>query len=108
MPDVAHHCHARGCKTKCKPEFLMCPPHWRFVPVHIQRAVYRHYRAGQCEDKSPTAAWHVAADAAIGAVAQREGQPLRATEVAALVTYGELRKDPAPSSSPVQPRLKGL
>jgi hypothetical protein len=69
-----HTCHARGCETPCKPEMLMCGKHWRMVPAHIQRAVYKHYRAGQCDDKKPSRAWHDAADAAIKAVSAAENK----------------------------------
>lgn len=68
----AHHCHARGCTTPCKPEMLMCLKHWRMVPLNLQRAVWAHYRPGQCDDKRPSEAWHKAADAAILAVFQKE------------------------------------
>jgi len=68
----AHRCHARGCRAPCPPERLMCGPHWRMVPADLQRAVWAAYRPGQCDDKSPSAAWHEAADAAIAAVAEAE------------------------------------
>jgi hypothetical protein len=68
-----HHCHARGCGTPTRPEMLMCLRHWRMVPRELQRAVWAAYRVGQCGDKRPSSAWHAAADAAIDAVAKREG-----------------------------------
>ena len=67
-----HHCHAKNCKTKCKPEYLMCGKHWALVPDKLQKAVYAHYRIGQCEDMNPSEAWHKAADAAISYVFQKE------------------------------------
>ena len=70
-PEV-HRCHARGCTTPVKPEMLMCLKHWRMVPKSIQRQVWSAYRAGQCDDKNPSASWHAAADAAISVVAQTE------------------------------------
>lgn len=84
----AHTCHARGCCRVVKPELLMCFVHWSRVPQIIQAAVYRHYRPGQCDDMRPSRAWHLAADAAIGAVAAREGQPVRMSEITALNEYG--------------------
>lgn len=69
---MEHHCHARRCPTPCKPEYLMCPKHWRMVPAALQREVWRTYRPGQCDDKSPSEAWHRAADAAINAVFELE------------------------------------
>lgn len=85
---MAHTCHARGCTTPCRPEYLMCPRHWRRVHPKLQRAVYRHYRDGQCDDMNPSEEWHKAAAAAIGYVAALEDQPLRMAEVGALVDYG--------------------
>lgn len=70
---MSHHCHAHGCQTEVPPEMLMCGKHWRIVPKNIQRQVWAHYRAGQCDDKNPSAEWHRAADLAIAYVAEREG-----------------------------------
>lgn len=78
---MAHTCHALGCGVHCKPEFLMCGRHWAMVPAKLQRAVWATYRPGQCDDKAPSEAWHQAADAAIGAVALREGCPPRKLRV---------------------------
>lgn len=68
-----HICHAKGCATSCKPEYLMCPKHWRMVPATYQGLVYRHYQPGQCElNPLPTKKWHASADLAITAVAHKE------------------------------------
>lgn len=66
----------------------MCGWHWRMVPRVIQCAVWANYRRGQCDDKRPSRAWHVAADAAIGYVAVKDGQPLRIFEATALRVFG--------------------
>jgi hypothetical protein len=72
---MPHTCHAKGCNATCKPEYLMCPHHWRMVPGAVQREVYRQYRDGQCVgNPTPSPEWHLAADAAIEAVAAREGR----------------------------------
>ena len=68
----AHHCHATGCTTHCKPEWLMCYRHWKMVPRTLQQAVWAAYRPGQCDDMRPSPEWFVAADAAIKAVFERE------------------------------------
>lgn len=73
---IEHHCHAIGCTTTCVPERLMCLRHWRMVPKDLQREVWRTYRVGQCDDKAPSEEWHAAADAAIVAVAIKEGRTL--------------------------------
>ena len=68
-----HKCHAYGCKTKCKPEFLMCPRHWRMVSKKLQLEVYRHYVDGQCNlNPPPTKEWLIAAKNAISAVKKKE------------------------------------
>jgi len=69
-----HHCHARGCRKVTKPEMLMCFAHWKMVSPELQKAVWANYRTGQCDDKKPSEAWHKAADAAINAVAVKEGR----------------------------------
>lgn len=68
-----HRCHALDCDVPVAPELLMCKPHWELVPENIKRAVWGSYRNGQCDDKKPSAEWHEAADAAIGAVAIFDG-----------------------------------
>lgn len=85
---MSHTCHARGCEAHVRPELLMCRNHWGIVPRRIQQAVWAAYRPGQCDDKRPSEVWHEAADAAIGYVAAREGQPLRKSEVEALNKFG--------------------
>lgn len=70
---MIHTCHALQCSTRCPPTFLMCGRHWRMVPEKLQRRVWATYRRGQCDDKDPSSEWHEAADAAIAAVALREG-----------------------------------
>lgn len=72
-----HLCHAEGCATRCPRRMLMCPPHWRMVPLGRQRAVLRTYRSGQ-ERRwvMPSRAWLDAAHRAINSVARAEGRPL--------------------------------
>ena len=69
---MSHTCHARRCNTPCPREHLMCLRHWKMVPRKLQRAVWAHYRPGQCDDMNPSEEWHQAADAAIRAVAEKE------------------------------------
>ena len=83
-----HHCHARGCTVAVKPELLMCWNHWKRVPKNIQSAVYQHYRPGQCDDKSVSKEWLLAADAAIGYLARMDGKSVRIVEEEALTKFG--------------------
>jgi hypothetical protein len=53
---------------------LMCRTHWALVPKSYQKAVWDTYRAGQCDDKSPSSAWLLAANAAIKIVAELEAR----------------------------------
>jgi hypothetical protein len=87
LPD-AHRCHVRGCSMRVKPEMLMCRHHWFRVPAKIQRAVWAAYRRGQCDDMSPSEAWHEAADAAIGYVATLDDEPVLIKEINALKKLG--------------------
>jgi hypothetical protein len=54
---------------------LMCRRHWFMVPKNLRDRVWATYRPGQCDDKQPSEAWHLAADAAIRHVAAREATP---------------------------------
>ena len=85
---MSHTCHARGCSVEVPPELLMCRTHWFKVPRRIQQAVYATYRPGQCDDMKPSKAWHEAADAAIGFVAQAERKKIRVVEQEALLKFG--------------------
>jgi len=70
---MSHTCHARGCPTPVAPKLLMCAKHWKLVPRLEQAQVWAHYRPGQEVDKAPTKRYLDAADAAIRAVAKKEG-----------------------------------
>lgn len=52
----------------------MCRRHWFMVPKDIQRAVWTHYRAGQCKDKKPSDEYLEAALSAIVYVHKKEMQ----------------------------------
>lgn len=67
-----HLCHAIGCTRPVQPRLLMCPRHWRMVPMEIQQRVYQYYRPGQCDDKRPNREWRDAAWDAIKAVRNQE------------------------------------
>lgn len=71
ITDADHHCHAAGCTVHVPPEMLMCKFHWFQVPLPLRNRVWATYREGQCNDLSPSAEWHDAADRAVCAVADR-------------------------------------
>lgn len=67
-----HYCHATNCTRQVQPRFLMCPKHWKMVPMALKDAVWEHYKKGQEITKDPSHAYLVAAQAAIDAVYARE------------------------------------
>lgn len=85
---MSHTCHARACIVEVIPVQLMCRKHWRMVTKAVQRAIWRAYRHGQCDDKRPSSDWHSAADAAIGTVAAREGRAVTAAQGTAMALFG--------------------
>lgn len=55
------------------PRMLFCLPHWRKVPAHLQRAVWKAYRPGQEVAKNPSALYLVVQAIVVAWVAKREG-----------------------------------
>lgn len=104
---MTHKCHAVGCRRAVPPELLMCLKHWRAVPKDVQRAVWRNYRPGQCDDKDPSQAWLEAADLAIVHVAVQEGRKLsgRYAEIAASLKTPSTAPSAAAADPPAWPPL---
>lgn len=69
-----HVCHADGCNVEVPPRMLMCLRHWRMVPRDLQRRVWATYVPGQEIRKDPTGAYMEAQQAAVAAVAVKEGR----------------------------------
>lgn len=59
-----------GCGRQVAPGKLLCLPCWREVPPHVQREVYRTWRAWRRSlgDAEAFAAYCEATDAAIGSI----------------------------------------
>ena len=57
-----------GCDRPVAPGKLLCLPCWREVPPHVQREVYRTWRALQRGDDDAVEAYEAARDAAIGSI----------------------------------------
>lgn len=70
---MPHTCHAIGCDVPVPPRMLMCRRHWFMVPKALRDAVWDAYVVGQEVRKDPSDEWLDAAEAAIHAVAEREG-----------------------------------
>lgn len=71
---MAHTCHAEGCQRAVPRKMLMCGTHWRMVPRPLQDDVWDTYVSGQEERMDPTPAYLYAANAAVEAVARKEGR----------------------------------
>lgn len=61
-----HKCLASGCQQQISHSLLMCPYHWALVPVEIQQAVYKGYKAPGRQG------WFDAANRAVTAVRKAE------------------------------------
>lgn len=71
---VKHTCHAFDCNVSVPPEMFMCRSHWFKVSPATRKAIWRHYRAGQCDDKRPSIEWLEAARQAMVEVCEKEGK----------------------------------
>ena len=49
-----HTCHAHGCKQPVPPAMWGCRSHWYSLPKKIRDAVWREYRPGQENTKTPS------------------------------------------------------
>lgn len=70
---MAHTCHATNCRVPVPPTMWGCRKHWFMVPKPIRDRIWQTYRAGQCDDMSPSGAYCQAAKDAVIAVAKKEG-----------------------------------
>lgn len=71
---MTHHCHALGCARTVPPKLLFCAPHWRTVPINLQRLIWATYVPGQEARKDPTAVYLAAQTYVVNFVASREGK----------------------------------
>jgi hypothetical protein len=69
-----HTCHATGCTKTVPPAMFMCRTHWYSLPKRLRDQIWVTYRAGQEDDKEPSAAYCDAAIACVTFIAQREGK----------------------------------
>ena len=71
---MAHHCHATGCATAVPPVMFLCKRHWFRLPKALRDRIWATYRAGQCDDMSPSPSYCEAAKAAVTYLAEKEGK----------------------------------
>ena len=70
----AHHCHATDCQTKVPPKMFMCKRHWFSLPRKMRMLIWASYRAGQCDDWRPSAAYCRIARECVTFIANKEGK----------------------------------
>jgi hypothetical protein len=58
---MTHHCHWPGCPREVPPKLWGCLAHWRMLPPHLQREIWRAYVPGQEITKTPSPAYVEAA-----------------------------------------------
>lgn len=69
-----HGCHAKGCTTKVKPAYVMCPRHWFMVPKHLRDDIWRLYNVGQEEGRAGVSGEYLRVlNEVIWVVAEKEG-----------------------------------
>lgn len=49
-----HHCHWPGCDRKVPPAMLGCKTHWFKLPATLRSRIWRSYRVGQEDSKTPS------------------------------------------------------
>lgn len=52
-----HACHWPGCERKVPPAQWGCREHWYKLPLELRREVWRTYRIGQEDSKTPSASY---------------------------------------------------
>lgn len=57
---MSHTCHWTGCRRAVDPRFWGCPAHWNRLPQPLRDAIWRHYKPGQEETKTPSDKYRVA------------------------------------------------
>jgi hypothetical protein len=49
-----HHCHWPGCDKLVAPAAWGCKPHWYKLPPDLRRRIWRAFRPGQEQTKTPS------------------------------------------------------
>lgn len=49
-----HHCHWPGCDKEVPPAAWGCRRHWYLLPLRLRNAIWRAYRPGQEDSKTPS------------------------------------------------------
>lgn len=74
--DGKHTCHWPGCDKRVAPALWGCLKHWRMLPLAIQRRIWRAYRPGQENTKTPSREYIEAAREAQEYIAARNHERL--------------------------------
>lgn len=52
--DGKHHCHWPGCNAQVKPAVWGCKKHWYMLPADLRQRIWKDYRPGQEQTKTPS------------------------------------------------------
>lgn len=85
----AHRCHAHGCQVPVPPKMFMCRPHWRRLPMRLQRAIWVEYRSGQEIDKIASVRYMAVQQHAIGVLAFKPNDEAAAAAAAPYLLNAE-------------------
>ena len=72
QPRIPHTCHVHKCKAIIPKILFACTPHWRQLPVQMQREIKNAFVPEQLITGVPSAAWMIAAHRAILWLARKE------------------------------------
>lgn len=76
-PARGHHCHWPGCTRKVPPALWGCRDHWYKLPLDLRTEVWRTFRPGQEESKTPSREYVAVAQKVQAWIAERYPEPER-------------------------------
>ena len=74
-------CRAVGCATTIADHLLMCGPHWKKVPAHLQSIIYKANSGRLRGNEADRRRWLDAVRDAIQKVANKEGEKVRSGDL---------------------------
>lgn len=78
-PTRGHHCHWTGCNRKVPPALWGCREHWYMLPRELRDRIWRTFRPGQEESKTPSREYVEAARDVQAWIAEHHPQPKQET-----------------------------
>lgn len=76
-PARGHHCHWPGCTRKVPPALWGCKEHWYALPRELRDRIWRTFKPGQEQSKTPSREYVEAAKAVQAWIAANHPTPQR-------------------------------